>query len=178
MIRACGVRIVKNHQMRVSERVLSRCYRWSMGARLEAEDRERRVQQLHTVTPSRRKRGARRGVEMNVRNSPEAGQGVLGLDGSTRRGRAEEDTMISGTDGWGERAALCWDEEPRLARPLWPLGGASALDLSAQWRSRVRFHPACRSESLRSLSSTPELRSSSPVMLISLAWCDLCKCVT
>lgn len=70
-----------------------------MGARLEAEDGERRVQQLHTVTPSRRKRGARRGVEMNVRNSPEAGQGVLGLDGSTRRGRAEEDTMISGTDG-------------------------------------------------------------------------------
>ena len=177
MIRACGVGIVKNHQMCVSKTVLSRCYIWSMGARLEAEDWERRVQRLQKGTPSHRKRGARRGGEMNVSNSPEAGRGALGWDRNTRRGRAEEDTMTAGTDGWGERGGLRWDEEPRLTPPLWPLGGASALDLSVKWRSRVRFHPACRSESLRSLSSKPALRSSSPEMLISLVWCDLCKCV-
>lgn len=175
MIRACGVGIVKNHQMCL--RVLWRRYMWSMGARLEAEDWERRVQLLQKVTPSHRKRGARRGGEMNVSNSPEAGQGALGWDRNTRRGRAEEDTMIVGTDSWGERGALHWDEEPRLTTPLWPLGGASALDLSVKWRSRVRFHPACRSESLRTLSGKSALQSSSPEMLISLAWCDPCKCV-
>ena len=142
MIRACGVGIVKNHQMCVSKRVLSRCYIWSMGARLEAEDWERRVQGLQKGTPSHRKRGARRGGEMNVSNSPEAGRGALGWDRNTRRRRAEEDTMTAGTDGWGERGGLRWDEEPRLTPPLWPLGGASALDLSVKWRSRVRFHPA------------------------------------
>lgn len=65
----------------------------------------------------------------------------------------------------GERLPYAGDEEPRLARPLWPLGGASALD-QCPVRSRVRFHPACRSESICfqvHLSS-----GSSPVMLISL----------
>ena len=49
------------------------------------------------MTPSHRKRGARRGVR-RVGETAQRQDGAPGLDSSTR-GRAEEDTVISGTDG-------------------------------------------------------------------------------
>lgn len=76
--------------MRVSERVLSRCYRWDMGARLEAERREEGAAAPHSDTVPQ-ERGARRELRWMWETAQRQDRGAW-VEQGTRRGGGQRKT--------------------------------------------------------------------------------------